>query len=126
MKTNLISIIIVAVLAFGTVGAFGTTYNLTTEITKIIDDSTAITGKAFGIAPVQTIVTSVTLEVSPPSDAGVYDVSIVSLSQITYGADREKKGYPNEEKLTAVWQGNCLSFDISQAPDGLFSNGSGL
>ncbi|MCP4230320.1 MAG: hypothetical protein GY771_09255 [bacterium] len=104
--------LIVALLATA-VPASAITYTYTADVTKTVDDSTAIKAKAFGIPFVQSIVTEVVFELGFPEESpGMYDVIITSFKQTTFGADRDKGGYRDEEKLEAVWPGKTFTLDV--------------
>jgi hypothetical protein len=103
--------LIVAMLA--AVCASATTYTFTADITKAVDDSTAVKAKAFGIPAVQSVVTEITFDLGFPEESpGMYDIKITSFKQTTYGADRDEGGYRDEEKLEAVWPGKTITLDI--------------
>jgi hypothetical protein len=112
-------ILLIALLA--AVCASAITYTYTADVTKTVDDSTAIKAKAFGIAPVQSIVTEVVFELGFPEESpGVFDITITSFTQTTYGADRETGGYRDEEKLEASWPGKTFTLDTLMLSDDSF------
>lgn len=110
----------IAILA-ATVSASAATYTFTADVTKTVDDSTAVKAKAFGIPTFQSIVTEVVFEAGFPEESpGMYDIKITSFTQTTYGADREKGGYRNEEKLEGVFAGKAFIVDLFALTDDAF------
>ncbi len=95
------------------VPACAATYTFTADVTKIVDDSTAGKAQAFGIPTLQSIVTEIVFEAGFPEESpGMYDIKITSFTQTTYGADREKGGYRNEEKLEGIFAGKAFIVDL--------------
>ena len=112
--------LLIALLA-AAVSVYAVTYTYTADVTKTVDDSTAIKAQAFGIPPVQSIVTEVTFDVGFPEESpGMFDISIASFKQTTYGEDRESGGYRDEEKIEASWPGKTFTLDTLMLSDDNF------